>query len=127
MTEPTDLDRAVERLEARRDAWSLNEDTARVNIRLGDLRTILAALASPQQSPISGEGWQDISTAPDLDRVMVCGWNPPHKRVAGYWWWHEDSVYEGRAIDHPTALYWCRVNLPAFPPPPVPSVLVGEG
>lgn len=66
-------------------------------------------------------GWRDISTAPDLDRVMVCGWNPPHKRVSGYWWWYEDAVSEGRAIEHPTALYWCPVVLPAFPQPPQPQ------
>lgn len=37
-----DIEAAVERLKARADAWSLNEDGARLGVRLGDLRAILS-------------------------------------------------------------------------------------
>lgn len=62
--------------------------------------------------------WQDISTAPDLERVMVAGWQEPSGSVAGYWWWHEDACQDGVALDHPSATHWCNVRLPAFPAAP---------
>lgn len=62
--------------------------------------------------------WHDISTAPDLERVMVAGWQEPSGRVAGYWWWHEDACQDGVALDHPSATHWCNVRLPAFPAAP---------
>ncbi len=61
--------------------------------------------------------WQSIETAPDpLDRVLVCGWHKPHGRTPGYWWWGVDRVLDGKACEHPGALYWAPVILPLFPP-----------
>lgn len=50
--------------------------------------------------------WQDISTAPELDRVIVAGWQKPTQRVAGYWWMHEDVIINGKPDAHPDALLW---------------------
>ncbi|MGX5719889.1 hypothetical protein [Shinella zoogloeoides] len=62
--------------------------------------------------------WQDISTAPEHERVMVAGWNNATKRVQGYWWWHEDVVVDGKAFEHPEATHWFPIVLPAFPAAP---------
>jgi hypothetical protein len=62
--------------------------------------------------------WQPIETAPDLERVMVCGWNKQTQTCKGYWWWHEDVCDNGIAIEHHHALYWTKMVLPAFPEPP---------
>lgn len=61
---------------------------------------------------------QPISTAPELDRIMVCGWSEPRGRTAGYWWWVEDGVHKGRACDNPTATHWFPIKLPVFPAGP---------
>lgn len=61
-------------------------------------------------------GWQPIETAPEHERVMVAGWNEATKRVQGYWWWHEDVIFDGKAFDHPEATLWCPIILPPFPP-----------
>lgn len=67
--------------------------------------------------PVEREGWQDISTAPTLERVFVAGWQPRSGTVQGYWWFYEDATDEnGRPIDHPTAEKWMPL-----PPPPVGS------
>ena len=64
-------------------------------------------------------GWQPIATAPELERVMVCGWQKRNGTTQAYWWWGEDCVSKGIGIEHPAALYWCPVILPdKFPPPP---------
>lgn len=63
--------------------------------------------------------WQPIETAPEFDRVMVCGWQKRTATCAGYWWWGEDCIDKGRGIEHPDALYWTPIVLPAFPAPPV--------
>ena len=61
--------------------------------------------------------WQDIKTAPTLDRVFVSGWQAPNGSVAGYWWVHEDCTDEaGRPIDYPDAALWQPV--PARPEEP---------
>lgn len=69
---------------------------------------------------MSGAGnvgaWQPIATAPELERVFVCGWQKQAGNVRGYWWWHEDCVSDGVAIEHPEALYWTAIVLPPFPP-----------
>lgn len=62
---------------------------------------------------------QPIATAPDLDRVMVAGWQSPHGRTRGYWWWHEDVTHDGKASDHPEATHWFPIALPDFPNAPV--------
>lgn len=60
------------------------------------------------------DNWMDIRSAPSLERVIVCGWQPPHGSTIGYWWYHEDETDEnGVPIDHPTALLWQR--FPAVP------------
>lgn len=63
------------------------------------------------------EAWQDISTAPTLERVFVAGWQPRHGNVAGYWWFYEDTTDEnGRPMGHPTATKWQPLpNPPASP------------
>lgn len=65
--------------------------------------------------------WQDISTVPDLDRVIVAGWQKPSKRVAGYWWVHEDFVVNGKPDAHPGALLWQPFPSPPDLPSPKPS------
>lgn len=62
--------------------------------------------------------WQPIETAPEHARVFVAGWEPRNGNVAGYWWWHEDVVFDGQPCDHPHALLWCAIDLPEFPEPP---------
>lgn len=62
--------------------------------------------------------WQPIKTAPEFDRVLVCGWQGPQGNVRGYWWWHEDVVCDGVASEHPNARYWAPVIKPDFPEPP---------
>ena len=63
--------------------------------------------------------WQPIETAPDLDRVLVAGWQKPSKRVQGYWWVHEDVICDGKPLDHPDALLWQPFpKRPENPPTP---------
>ena len=51
--------------------------------------------------------WSDIKTAPPLDRILVCGWQPQRRGVQGYWWYYEDQTDEnGVPMDHPYALRW---------------------
>lgn len=61
---------------------------------------------------------QPIATAPRLERVMVAGWNPPSGAVAGYWWYEEDCVDDGKAIDKPYATHWFPIVKPVFPAAP---------
>lgn len=61
---------------------------------------------------------QPIATAPNLERVMVVGWNPPTKRVEGYWWYEEDCVQDGKSIGKPFATHWFPIVKPAFPAAP---------
>lgn len=63
-------------------------------------------------------GWQPIETAPDMDRVWVCGYQPRRGSCAGYWWYHEDVTADGKPFDHPDASHWCAIVLPKFPPAP---------
>lgn len=62
--------------------------------------------------------WQPIDTAPDLERVLICGWQPKSGRVAGYWWWEEGHCENGQALDRPDATLWAPIQLPVFPKPP---------
>ena len=64
------------------------------------------------------QGWQPIADALDHERVIVAGWVKPYLNVAGYWWWYEDTVYDGEAAEHPEATIWTSVVLPPFPLPP---------
>lgn len=63
-------------------------------------------------------GWLPIESAPDLERIMVAGWQPRQGTVRGYWFWHEGVADGGVAIDDPNVTHWCRIVLPAFPSPP---------
>jgi hypothetical protein len=63
--------------------------------------------------------WQPIATAPELERVMVCGRTPRHRSgTAGYWWYHEDVIYDGKGTEHPSAIFWAPIVLPPFPEQP---------
>lgn len=62
--------------------------------------------------------WQPIETAPEAERILVAGWQRPLGMVAGYWWWHEDTVLDGEPCDHPAATLWAPIVLPKFPAPP---------
>lgn len=74
-------------------------------------------------SPIHSDllQWQTLDTAPELYRVFVTGWQARHGTTRGYWWWHEDTVHEGRAVEHPDALYWAPIVLPEPLPPHKPG------
>lgn len=67
-----DIEAVVERLKARADAWSLNEDGARLGVRLGDLRAILSERKALREAlgrierwfgefPETGDKWEDGS------------------------------------------------------------------
>ena len=67
---------------------------------------------------MSDNEWKPIATAPEGERVMVCGWQhgaPSINNRLGYWWWHEDVIFDGRAVGYPYARYWCSIVLPPFP------------
>lgn len=65
----------------------------------------------------TGETWNDLP-GPDLDRVFVAGWQPPHGNVRGYWWFYEDMTDEhGVPMEHPNALKWCALPSPPSDPP----------
>lgn len=59
--------------------------------------------------------WQPIETAPDLERIMVLGVQKAHGTCRAYWWYHEDAAQDGRAIEHPDALFWAPLIIPPFP------------
>lgn len=74
-------------------------------------------------------GWKTFP-APDLERVIVAGYQPRRGNVAGYWWYHEDCTDgEGMPIDTPHATHWCPIVLPPFPEAPAirGSIAVLEG
>lgn len=62
--------------------------------------------------------WQPIETAPELDRVMVCGWQKQKGTTIGYWWYEEDVVSGGVGIGKPHALFWAPLVIPPFPAGP---------
>lgn len=71
---------------------------------------------------------QPIATAPELERIMVAGWQPHRGSTRGYWWWHEDVTFNGVAYEHPDATHWFLIALPDFPAGPLPTETpVGEG
>jgi hypothetical protein len=60
--------------------------------------------------------WQPIVTAPDSERVMVCGWQPrSNGGTAAYWWYEEDVTFDGIPTEKPCALYWAPIVIPPFP------------
>ena len=60
--------------------------------------------------------WQPIETAPDSERVMVCGFSPRSKSgTAAYWWYGEDVTFSGKPTDHPHALKWAPLVIPPLP------------
>lgn len=65
----------------------------------------------------SNYSWQPIETAPDSDRIMVCGFSPRSRSgTAEYWWYGEDITFDGKPTEHKNALYWCPLIMPPFPP-----------
>jgi len=101
--------------------------------------SILSMIAAIQQSPISGEGWQDISTAPK-DGTRVIGFTKFGVEVVK---WHEwdGAEYGSRTgwigVEQDSTCYpesylravatYQPTHWRPLPAPPVPSVLVGEG
>lgn len=66
--------------------------------------------ALPEWKPLPG---------PDLERVLVAGWQPRNGSTVGYWWYHEDCTDDvGRPIDTPHATHWCHIFVPPFPASP---------
>lgn len=65
--------------------------------------------------------WQPIETAPDLERVVVAGWQEANGTTRGYWWYHEDVTDTGGVpIEHPSATMFVRLAdiLPTLPVAP---------
>lgn len=74
---------------------------------------------------VSGDGWNDIESAPTLDRLFVAGWRPRSGHTQGYWWFQEDATDEkGVPIDCPSALLWR--SLPPAPKRPPPQIGSGR-
>ena len=76
-------------------------------------RSLTAALA---------EMWRPIEELTDEqneNRILVAGWQKPNGRTAGYWWWHEDTVVDGRPFEHPEAQFWCLAHYALPLPPPM--------
>ena len=61
---------------------------------------------------------EELTTEQNENRILVAGWQKPTAKVAGYWWWHEDNVVDGRPFDHPEAQFWCLAHF-ALPAPPM--------
>jgi hypothetical protein len=61
----------------------------------------------------SNYSWQPIETAPDSERVMVCGWSRQTPTCAGYWWYEE--AFDGSPTEKLNALYWAPLVIPPFP------------
>ena len=60
--------------------------------------------------------WQPIATAPDSERVMVCGWSERSRSgTAGYWWYGEDATFDGKPTEYPRAEFWAPLIIPPFP------------
>lgn len=121
MTEGTDMnqiekvarpDAAIENLTHHQQQSDM--DGTFVKVSRQALDEVLSFIAAMQPAP----QWQGIESAPDLERVIVAGWNPHSGNVRGYWWYGEDVVSNGRAIEHPRATHWRPFNNPAFPTPP---------
>lgn len=70
-----EVEAAVERLEKRRQSWSLNTDSARVTVNLGDLRKVLSALSAEG-------GWRPI-TMQDMRLAVGEGPLKPADVLAG--------------------------------------------
>lgn len=82
------------------------------DIREVGLRAALTAALAAMWRPI-----EELTRENDHQRILVAGWQNPTKRVAGYWWWHEDSVVEGAPFEHPQATFWCLAHF-SLPSPP---------
>ncbi len=70
--------------------------------------------------------WQPIETAPELERIHICGWVAKWKSVQAYWFYHEGYVSDGKAyaasgesLYGDRKLYWAPIILPPFPQEPV--------
>lgn len=76
------------------------------------MRAALTAALAHMWRPI-----EELTRKHDDSRILVAGWQKPSGRTAGYWWWHEDVVIDGRPMDHKDAKFWClaHFNLPSPP------------
>src|SRR5690606_27178297 len=78
---------------------------------------LIVAMRNALPELLKAVEWQDISTAPELERVIVSGWQKPTRTCAGYWWVHEDVIMDGKPCDHPSALLWQPLpKRPTLPP-----------
>lgn len=64
-----------------------------------------------------GTTWHPISEAPEGSRVLVAGWEPTRAGVAGYWWWHDDNIVDGKPFDNPTAILFTPAPITPKDPP----------
>ncbi|MGU9981500.1 hypothetical protein ACJ4V0_15805 [Phreatobacter sp. HK31-P] len=65
---------------------------------------------------VAQDEWRQFP-APDLDRIMVSGWQKRSGATRGYWWVHEDFTDErGRPMERPEAELW--QPMPAAPTRP---------
>jgi hypothetical protein len=90
-------------------------------------RATAASAVEPETSPVSSKAgvpiaWKPVATAPELSRVWVAGIERATRTCQAYWWWHEDCVSEGLAIEHPGATHWAPIVLPAEFPHPAEQV-----
>lgn len=101
-----------EMVEAAYAAWDGYKPTKSDVSGYGAMRAALTAALDAMWRPI-----EDLTRENDHQRILVAGWQNPTKRVAGYWWWHEDSVVEGAPFEHPQATFWClaHFSLPSSP------------
>jgi hypothetical protein len=67
-------------------------------------------------------GWMPLP-APDLERVIVAGWQKSKTTTAGGWWWYYEDFTDEKGVptEHPDALLWVRLQgtLPALPAAPM--------
>ena len=80
---------------------------------------------SSADSHRGSSGWQPIETAREWDRVIVAGWQPRSGNVAGYWWYHDDTIVDGKPCEHPNATLWH--SFPEVPPPPLAALSKATG
>lgn len=121
---------AVQRLILAADCYGVkhldSDDMSDEAVELQDATEAMKDLiAATQQSPISGEGWQDISTAPKDGRIVliIVGTELP-RAVAAAWnggehwpWTTFDGSETSDGFRARSATHWRPL-----PAPPVPSV-----
>lgn len=88
---------------------------------IGHARHIFRAMLSAAPQPADA-GWGPIADEQNGMRVLVGGWQRRSGNVAGYWWWHDDVIIDGKAFDHPKAThFWPAPPTPDAPLPAAPQ------